>query len=49
LLKQKLFTDDSKTVEEALTDVVAKIGEKIVIKRFVKMEVAKETVVSTAS
>jgi elongation factor Ts len=49
LLKQKLFTDDSKTVEEALTDVVAKIGEKIVINRLVKMEVAKETVVSTAS
>lgn len=35
LLKQKLFTDESKTVEDYLNEMISKIGEKIVITRFV--------------
>jgi elongation factor Ts len=42
LVKQKLFADDSKTVEDVMNELVAKIGEKIVIKSFNKFEVAQD-------
>lgn len=42
LMKQDLFTDDSKTVEDAINELVAKIGEKIEIKSFSKFEVAQD-------
>lgn len=42
LLKQKMFTDENKTVEDYLNEMVAKIGEKIVIKNFYKFEVAQD-------
>ena len=37
---QTLFTDESKTVQDYLNEMVAKIGEKIEITRFVKMKIA---------
>lgn len=39
LLNQKFIKDDSKTVQEYLTEVIARIGENIVIRRFVRFEV----------
>lgn len=42
LLKQKLFTDDSKTVEDAINELVAKIGEKVEVRSFTKFEVAQD-------
>lgn len=36
LLKQPFFRDEDKTVEDLLTEKIAKIGEKIVIGRFVR-------------
>lgn len=40
LMYQQLFTDDSKTVEDYINELVAKLGEKIEIKKFVKMKIA---------
>lgn len=39
LLNQKFIKDDSKTIQDYLTETVAKIGENIVITRFVRFEV----------
>jgi elongation factor Ts len=39
LLNQKFIKDDTKTVQELLTENIAKIGENIQIKRFVRFEV----------
>jgi elongation factor Ts len=36
LMKQPFFRDEDKTVEDLLTEKIAKIGEKIVIARFVR-------------
>jgi len=36
LMKQPYFRDEDKTVEELLTEKIAKIGEKIAIERFVR-------------
>lgn len=41
LLHQKLFSDDSKTVQDYLNDMVTKIGEKIEISNFTKYEIAQ--------
>jgi elongation factor Ts len=41
LLNQKLFTDETKTVKDYLDELVAKIGEKTEITRFVKISVAE--------
>ena len=38
LLNQKFVKDDSKTIQEYLTEVIAKTGENIVIRRFVRFE-----------
>lgn len=48
LMKQTLFSDESKTVEDYLNELVAKVGEKIQIKQFHKFEVAKETISNSA-
>jgi elongation factor Ts len=39
LLNQKFIKDDSRTVQDLLTDFIAKIGENIIIRRFVRFEV----------
>jgi len=44
LLSQKFASDNSVTVEEAVTAKVAKIGEKISIRRFTRYDVAEGTV-----
>jgi elongation factor Ts len=38
LMSKPYVPDDSKTVEQARTDLVAKIGENIQVRRFVRME-----------
>jgi elongation factor Ts len=47
LLNQQLFSDDTKTVGDYLNEMVAKIGEKIQISKFYKIQVAENTVFST--
>lgn len=42
LLKEVYFKDPSKTVEDLLTDAIAKTGENIKIKRFVKFVLGEE-------
>ena len=39
LLNQKFIKDDSRTVQDLLNEFIAKIGENIVIRRFVRFEV----------
>ncbi len=39
LLNQKYIKDDSRTVQDYLSETIAKIGENIVIRRFVRYEV----------
>ncbi len=39
LLNQKFIKDDSKTIQEYLNDTIAKLGENIIIRRFVRLEV----------
>ncbi len=39
LLHQKFIKDDNRTVQDLLTEFIAKIGENIVIRRFVRFEV----------
>ncbi|HXV27709.1 MAG TPA: elongation factor Ts, partial [bacterium] len=39
LLDQKYIKDDSRTVQEYLNETIAKLGENIVIRRFVRFEV----------
>jgi len=41
LLEQPFVKDDSRTVQEVLTDLIAQIGENIVIKRFARFEVGE--------
>jgi elongation factor Ts len=39
LLKQTYIKDDKRTVEDILNDIIAKTGEKVVIKRFARFQV----------
>ncbi|MBU3759480.1 MAG: translation elongation factor Ts [Candidatus Omnitrophica bacterium] len=39
LLNQKFIKDDTRTVQDLLNEMIAKIGENIVIRRFVRFEV----------
>lgn len=39
LLNQKFIKDDSRTVQDLLTETIARIGENIIIRRFVRFEV----------
>lgn len=49
LLKQDLFTDETKTVEDYQNEMVAKIGEKIEITQFYKFQVGEPVVFNTAA
>ncbi len=42
LMDQPYIRDDSVTVGDLVTDVAAKVGEKVAIRRFVRFEVGKE-------
>jgi elongation factor Ts len=44
LAAQTLFTDENKTVGDYLNELVAKVGEKIEITRFVKVQIAQPAV-----
>lgn len=48
LTKQNFFEDETKTVEDMLNEMVAKIGEKIEITYFYKFSVGEEVVASVA-
>lgn len=39
LLNQKFVKDDSKTIQDLLTEIIAKVGENIIIRRFTRFEV----------
>ena len=39
LIKQTYIKDDKRTVEEVLNDIIGKVGEKVVIKRFARFQV----------
>ena len=41
LLRQEYIRDSSKTVEELVKEVIAKVGENIVIKRFMRFELGE--------
>jgi len=43
LLDQKYVKDDSKTINEYLTETIARIGENIVLRRFVKYTLGEES------
>ncbi len=43
LLNQKFIKDDTRTIQDYLNDVIAKIGENIVIRRFVRFEVGGQS------
>jgi elongation factor Ts len=45
LMKQKLFTDENKSVEDYVNELVAKVGEKIEIKYFAKFQIGAAPVV----
>src|SRR5690606_11965499 len=47
LLKQKLFSDESKTVQDYLSEMVAKIGEKIEITQFYKLQIGEPVLSNT--
>lgn len=48
LLKQNYFEDESKTVEDLLNEMLAKIGEKIEVTYFYKFSVGEEVLASVA-
>ncbi len=39
LMNQKFIKDDSKTIKDLVTEAIAKIGENIIVRRFVRFEV----------
>jgi elongation factor Ts len=41
LLEQKFVKDDKKTIEQIQTEIVAKLGENIKIRRFVRFELGE--------
>jgi len=42
LVNQPFIKDDDKTVEQLVLEMIAKLGENIVIKRFVRFELGEE-------
>jgi len=42
LLKQPYIRNDSQTIEDLLNDLMAKTGEKVAIRRFVRYQVGEE-------
>lgn len=47
LMKQNLFSDETKTVEDYLNELIAKVGEKIEVTQFYRFQVADNTVSAT--
>lgn len=47
LLNQSFFKDDKKTIQDLINENVSKIGERIEITRFVRLEIGKDTIVSS--
>jgi elongation factor Ts len=47
LLDQKFIKDPTKTIRDYLTETIARLGENIVIRRFVRFEVGVEPQVET--
>ena len=43
LLNQIFFKEDKKTIEELITETIHKIGENIVVKRFVRYQLGEES------
>jgi len=43
LLQQNFFKDEKKTIENLLTEAIHKIGENIVIKRFIRYQMGEES------
>ncbi len=43
LLDQKYVKDDSRTIQELLDEVSAKVGEKVAVRRFVRYRLGEET------
>jgi elongation factor Ts len=43
LLEQKFVKDDSKTIQELLDEVAAKVGEKVAVRRFVRFRLGEES------
>ncbi len=41
LLEQPYIRDDSKKVKDLLTELIGKVGENVVIRRFVRYEIGK--------
>jgi elongation factor Ts len=42
LLNQKFFKDDSKTIEDIIAEKIHKLGENIVVKRYIRYQVGEE-------
>ncbi len=42
LLRQTYIRDDSKTIRDLITEAIAKLGENIVVRRFVRWELGEE-------
>jgi elongation factor Ts len=42
LLKQKFFKDDTKSIEDLIAEKIHKLGENIVVKRFIRYQVGEE-------
>jgi len=43
LLEQAFVKDPDKTVQDIITDVIAKLGENIVVSRFVRFQLGEQT------
>ncbi len=43
LLEQAFIKDQTKTIKDYLTEVIAKIGENVVIRRFVRFQLGEQT------
>lgn len=41
LLKQEYIRDNSKTIDQLVKEVIAKVGENIIVKRFIRFELGK--------
>ena len=42
LMEQPFVKDEDKTIESLITDAIAKLGENIVLRRFVRYEVGED-------
>ena len=43
LLEQPFVKDDSKTIQQLLDEVAAKVGEKVAVRRFVRYKLGEST------